>query len=316
MEAFTSGTLAEPEKKNMFSSVLSWLIDGYWPIHERFRDCPITIQSPARIYTLAELVAVGDVAEIHLATAVQTNSQSAPEPQYLLKVSRFPGADRLLNKERSILANLRATAGDTTYRKYLPTLLESFQANDKFLKRVNVYRHELGWYTLEQVHEQHAALGGKHLAWIFKRLLTVLGFCHRQGTIHGAVLPCHVMIHAANHGLQLVGWGHSTANGQPIKTMSRRYADWYPQEVLEERPAAQATDLFLAARCMIYLAGGDPVCNWMPHTVPAPLQAFIKTCLLPRSSMRPDDAWALYDELDVLLRRLYGPPKFHDLIMT
>jgi hypothetical protein len=315
MEALTSGTLAEPEKKNMFSSVLSWLVDGYWPIRERPNDGPVTVQSPARLYTLAGLVAIGDVAEVHLATA-ESDREFAPEPQYLLKVSRFPGAHSLLYKERMTLANLRAAAGDTTYRKYLPTLVESFQANDKFLKRVNVFRHEPGWYTLEQVHEQHPALGGRHLAWMFKRLLTVLGFCHRQGTIHGAVLPCHVLIHAAGHGLQLIGWGHSATNGQALKTMSRCYADWYPEEVLQERPAARTSDLFLAARCMIYLAGGDPVCNWMPDTVPAALQAFIKTCLLPRPSMRPDDAWALYDELDVLLRRLYGPPKFQDLIMT
>src|SRR5262249_27541671 len=156
--------------------------------------------SPVRLYTLAGLVAIGDIAEVHLANSESGHGVS-PEAQYLLKVSRVPGAHNLLNKERMVLANLRAAAGDTTYGKYLPTLVESFQATDKFLKRVNVFRHEPGWYTLEQVHEQHPALGGRHLAWVFKRLLTVLGFSHRQNTIHGAVLPCHVMIHAASHGL-------------------------------------------------------------------------------------------------------------------
>jgi hypothetical protein len=127
------------------------------------------------------------------------------------------------------LTKLLISAGDSTYRKYLPGLVESFAATGKFPKRINVFLAKRGFYTLEQVHEQHSAVDGRHLAWIFKRLLTVLGFCHRQGTLHGSVLPCHVMIDAASHGLQLVGWGQSVANGRRIETVPARYADWYPE---------------------------------------------------------------------------------------
>src|SRR5436305_891410 len=79
------------------------------------------------------------------------------------------------------------------------------------------------------------------------------------GTLHGAVLPCHVMVHAANHGLRLVGWGQSVEAGERIVTVSPRYRDWYPPEVRNNQPASPASDLFLAARCLVYLAGGDPV---------------------------------------------------------
>ncbi len=54
----------------------------------------------------------------------------------------------------------------------------------------------------------------------------------------------------------------------------------------------------------------------MPEAVPAPLQRFLQTCLLESARMRPDDAWKLTDELDELLGRLYGPPKFHALTMN
>jgi hypothetical protein len=84
---------------------------------------------------------------------------------------------------------------------------------------------------------------------------------------------------------------------------------------VQKQPASPATDVFLAARCLIYLAGGDPVANRMPDTVPAPMQRFVKACLLEGPKMRPE-AWKLLDELDELLRRLYGPPKFHELTMT
>jgi hypothetical protein len=268
----------------------------------------VSVTSPKRTYTLRGLLAVGDAADVHLA--------AAGESLYTLKASRIPEGRLLLEREHKVLASLLTTAGDTTYHKYLPTLAESFPVSDRFAKRINVFLHEPGFFSLEQVHEQHPALDGRHLAWVFKRLLTVLGFCHGRGTLHGAVLPCHVMLHAANHGLQLVGWGQSAPAGQPLAAVSTRYRDWYPPEVWKKQPATPATDLFLAARCLVYLAGGDPVADRMPDAVPVLMQRFVRTCLLHGVRMRPDDAWKLHDEFDELLRGLYGPPKFHSLIMT
>ena len=267
---------------------------------------PAAVTGPRRVYPLCGLLAVGDVADVHLDA----------ESRYLLKVSRCPGGNRILDNERQALTALLTAAGDASYRRYLPTLAESFPARDQFPKRVNVFLYEPGFFTLEQVHERHPALDGRHLAWIFKRLLTVLGFSHRQEIVHGAVLPCHVLLHAADHGLRLVGWGQSVATGQPLGSVIARYRAWYPPEVLKKQPALPATDLYLAARCLIYLAGGDPVCDRMPDSVPAPLQRFVRTCLLEGVRMRPPDAWKLQDEFDELLRHLYGPPKFEPLPMT
>jgi hypothetical protein len=301
--------------KHLLSSVVDWLVDGYWPSPDPFVDLPSTAQSPKRLYTLQRLLAVGDVADVYLGSAESDPTTQAQTP-YVLKVSRIAAGQALLDNERKALVNLLTAAGDTTYRRYLPTLAESFPAKDPLEKRVNVFLYEPGFRTLEEVHEQHPALDGRHLAWIFKRLLTVLGFSHREDIMHGAVLPCHVLIEAAGHGLQLVGWGQSVARGQRIKTVPTRYKDWYPPEVLKKQPAGPATDLFLAARCVVYLAGGDPVANWMPEAVPRPMQRFLSTFLLDKARMRPNDAWAVLEEFDALLYQLYGPPKFHELTLT
>ena len=125
-----------------------------------------------------------------------------------------------------------------------------------------------------------------------------------------------LLIRPANHGLQLVGWGHSVAAGRRIGKVPAHYSPWYPDEVRHGKPAGPATDLFLAARCLVYLAGGDPVRNRMPEAVPLPMRRFVETCLLEGSRMLPGDAWKLLDEFDELLHRLYGPPKFHELAMT
>jgi hypothetical protein len=300
---------------NLFASLLSWLSDGYWPTADGHEDLVVRLQDMRQRYTPQRLLASGDAADLHLATTAG-ESDTAPETLYLLKVARVPESNAYLDIERKTLTRLLGAAGNTTYRSYLPALVDSFPATGRFPHRINVFRWEPGFYTLEQVHEQHPALDGRHLAWIFKRLLTVLGFSHRQNVIHGAVLPCHALIHAAGHGLQLVGWGRSVPLGQRIRTVPARYQDWYPAEVQHQWPASPATDLFLAARCLVYLAGGDPVTNWMPEAVPPPIRRFLQTCLLESASMRPDDTWALMEDFDDLLHALYGPPKFHELTLT
>jgi serine/threonine protein kinase len=276
---------------------------------------PVTVTSPTRTYVLHRLLAAGDVADVHLAP-IWTDSRVEEGPEYLVKVSRVPEALALLDNEQTVLTDLLDAAGDTTYREYLPVLAEAFPAQDKFPKWVNVFRYEPGFFTLEQIHARHPSLDGEHLAWIFKRLLTVLGFSHRQGIVHGAVLPCHVLLSPANHGLRLVGWGQSVQTGGQVRVLVARCRDWYPPEVLNKQPVSPGTDLFLAARCLIYLAGGDPVRDRMPEAVPAPMRRFVKSCLLEGLRMRPDDAWQLQDEFDELLRHLYGPPKFQPLTMT
>ncbi len=182
---------------------------------------------------------------------------------------------------------------------------------------MNVFEHRPGFYTLEEVRRRYpAGLDARHLAWVFKRLLTVLGFAHACDLVHGAVLPPHAMIHAENHGLQLVDWIHTAPIGGTLDIVPAAYREWYPREALNYEPAGPPTDIYLAAKCMIYLAGGDPVAERWPSAVPRPMRQFMETCLYRASRMRPKDAWKLHDEFDELLGRLFGPPKYHRLVMT
>lgn len=299
---------------NPLASLLSWLCDGYWPTADGHEDLTVRVQDARQRYTPLRPLASGDTADLHLATTAGESDPGA-EALYLLKVARHPEGVAHLESERQALTTLLGAAGDSTYRHYLPALVDSFPATGQVAQRINVFRWEPDFFSLEEVHAQHPALDGRHLAWIFKRLLTVLGFCHRHNILHGAVLPCHALIHPAGHGLRLVGWGRSAAVGQCLQDVPARYQSWYPAEVQQHRPARPATDLFLAARCLVYLAGGDPVTSRMPEAVPAPMRRFVESCFFESVSMRPDDAWALIEDFDELLYALYGPPKFHELTL-
>jgi serine/threonine protein kinase len=269
-----------------------------------------TIKSPKkRTYSLVKMIEAGDVADIYRATAGSKD--------YIVKISRVPDTHSMLENERKALTALITDAGDLTYHKYLPVLVESFPVKQRNIQqRVNVFTWQEGFHTAAKIHQQHEALGGRHLAWIFKRLLTALGFVHKRGWVHGAVLPEHCLIQVENHGLQLVGWGQSVEVNHRIHRISSRYKEWYPSEVLEKKLVGSETDIYMAAKLMIYLAGGDPVKEIFPDITPEPIKRFIRSCLLPGRLMRPGDAWLLFEELDNLLKAIYGPPRFIKLVMA
>jgi hypothetical protein len=276
-------------------------------------DVP-AIPGPRGSWKLLRLLAVGDVADVHLARLEAGRGETGPER--VVKITRVPEGVDILDNERTVLTSLLARTGDMTWSRYLPALVDSFAPAGRPGERVHLFEYDPGLFTLEQVHDQHPALDGRHLAWIFNRLLTVLGYVHRAGTVHGAVLPGHVLVHPADHGVRLIGWGQSVPVGGRMQVLCTRYRDWYPPEVEERQPVSAATDLFLAARCLVYLAGGDVPSGWMPDAIPAPLQRFLRSCLAGGVRMRPRDAWELQDEFGALLRSLYGPPSFHPLTMT
>jgi hypothetical protein len=271
---------------------------------------PQTILSPSRRYGLVRQLATGDLADVHLALADGV--------RYVLKITRPSGGNPLLAAEARHLKSLAARCGDRRYREYLPRLAETFAVpGADGVRQANVFVHREGFYTLEAIRRRYpAGLDARHLAWIFKRLLAVIGFAQTCGLVHGAVLPPHVMLHAENHGLQLVDWIHAVRIGGALTFIPAAYRQWYPSEVLRREAVGPATDVFLAAKCLIYASGGDPVAQQWPDTVPAEMRQFLDTCLFASQRMRPQNAWDLHEEFDQLLARLFGPPQYHQLVMS
>lgn len=271
---------------------------------------PRVIKSPSRHYTLVRQLAAGDLTDVYLAVSGGAS--------HVLKITRPSGGNSLLIKEGRHLKSLCGRSGDRRYREYLPHFVETFALlNADGNRQVTVFTHREGFYTLEEIRRKHLdGLDARHLAWIFKRLLAVTGFAHTCGLVHGAVLPPHVMLHAENHGLQLLGWIHAVPIGDQLKLVPTKYHAWYPREVLNKLGTGPSTDLFLAAKCLIYLAGGDPVAERWPNSVLPEMKRFLNTCLFQAPRMRPQDAWNLHEEFDELLQCLFGPSKYHLLTMS
>lgn len=215
----------------------------------------------------------------------------------LRKVPRLPGDSDLMTAEATALQTLW-TDGDPRFRPYAPRLIESVRDGRK---RVNVLQRLHGFVTLAEVLRQRPdGIDARDAAWMWRRLLTGLGWAHRAGVVHGAVLPEHVLIHPTEHGVVLVDWCYSVAAGTPLTALVAQHRADYPPEVPAKRPATPATDIYLVTVLMRRLI----------RRPPAPIARFLDGCLYDAPRMRPQDAWALLAELDEVLFACFGPRKF------
>ncbi|TDD66075.1 molecular chaperone DnaJ [Actinomadura darangshiensis] len=292
-------------------------LNALWRTYNRGDSTTITTRRHA--YRLEGDPIAGDLAELYTArpesghAARRGRPGSAPGPgrTVLLKMPRDPHDSDLLEREAVALRQLPKD-GDGKFLPYVPRLVESFRHRDAATgaqRQVNVVAGLDGFHSLTAV--KHAFPDGvdpRDAAWMWRRLLVGLGFAHRAGVLHGAVLPDHVLIHPEEHGLVLVDWCYSVpgcyanvdSSGR-VPAMVDRYAGWYPSEVPGRRPATPATDLYMATRCITDLMGDK---------APKAMRSFARGCMLPAQDRRPADAWRLLAELDELLERLYGPRRF------
>lgn len=228
----------------------------------------------------------------------------------LVKIARDPADNDLLDREAAALARLRR-AGAKRFLAYVPALIGCQRHKDPDSgaeRRANLISRLDGFVTLADVHAAYPrGLDPRDTAWMWRRLLVAVGFAHRAGVIHAAVLPEHVLIHPAEHGLVLVDWCYAiTQPGGVAVALPAAYADWYPAEVRSRQAPGPDLDTWLVTRCMTHLMGG---------LAPPSLATFARGCTLPRASLRPSDAWQLLTELDALLERLYGPRTFRPFTM-
>jgi hypothetical protein len=270
---------------------------------------PNTLATGHHRYTTGDPHSTGDLAVLRRARAAP-HRDPRTELDVLLKIPYSPADNDLIAREATALVRL-ARHGDPRFHAYAPTLVETFRYTDPAdpsgpVRQVNSLLRLDGFHPLtDLLTAWPQGLDARDVAWIWRRLLVALGYAHRAGVRHGAVLPEHVLIHPEQHGLVLVDWCYSvTGDRAPLPALVERHRHRYPPEVIARDAATEATDIHLASLCMAELMG---------DRAPRALGAFVTGSTLAQERRRPHDAWRLLAELDDLLDRLYGPRTFRPL---
>lgn len=95
----------------------------------------------------------------------------------------------------------------------------------------------------------------EHVNWVLNRLLEYIAYLSQSGFVHGGLTPESVFIVPENHGIQVVSFYHLARNKTSIHTVSGRYLNWYPVQVVQTKQALPVTDLECAKRIAAYLLG-------------------------------------------------------------
>jgi serine/threonine protein kinase len=276
---------------------------------------PALVQHGKHSYIVQAMpLAQGDMCNLYQCTHLYNGAESAA----IFKVARKSVDNDLLANEAAILRALVTSPEYTEFHAYVPRLVDSFDYRDPASprpRRVNVLAFEEGHYfSLQEVRAHYTdGIDPKDMAWMWRRLLIALGFAHTSGVIHGAVLPTHVLIQPEQHGLVLIDWSYALSHPEPgdyIPAIASDYQAWYPPEVLAKETPTPSTDLYMAALCMIYLLGGDPITGTLPASVPQRIQSFFRGVARKKPTQRPQNALALLDEFTDLIEQLWGPRTF------
>lgn len=258
---------------------------------------PVIITSKRATYTLSDRKYIGDIADIY----------ETPEGE-LVKVCRIVGAGKYMATEAKVLQELRTKAGTRSYQYYLPEVLESFPAREK---HVTVFPPTPGHYVPLDIIAKDYAITGRDTGWMFKRGLEILGFCHNAGYVNCGMLPPHLLYSIEHHGLLLLGWPYALKTGTVQTVVSAKYKASYPAEITGKKPVGPGTDIFMLAECMLDALGPFTDLSKSDQV----LYRFYSGCTHGTLAGRPNDAWKLLrDEFSPLLKKLYGPPAFHDLV--
>ncbi len=234
----------------------------------------------------------------------------------ILKVAKNPADNDLLENEHKTLSKLFPdTAKEEKHYRYLPKTLTSATVG-KQKKWATLLSFAEGFVSLADVMQAYPkGVGVQDMAWMFRRILEGMYFVHHQRIIHGALLPPHILVHPTQHGAKIVGWSYSVPEREMLKAIPGEYRDYYPPEVFDKNPTQRATDVYLIAKTIVAILGGNVATNALPDTVPEPIRALLLECLDKNYRMRPSDVGVMYDDLSDRLFKLMGKPKYHAFTM-
>jgi hypothetical protein len=230
------------------------------------------------------------------------------------KVARDASSNPLLENELTVLQSLQHSDRADRLAPFLPGAFSSLLlSGEPTARRANVFRFDpaiqspRSLYSLVDVrHTYPPGIDARDAAWMFRRLLTVLGFAHEAGFVHNAVLPQHVLIEPQQHGVVLFDWTSASAIGAAHAETPDWSRAWTTQPAGDPR-----NDIAMAARCMIFLIGGDVLKLRLLPGMESGVVRFVQRCAAGEFK----SALKALDEFDQLITDLWGNRQFRVFTM-
>jgi len=267
-------------------------------------------------YRLEGRLARGESSDVFLAERI------TPVPErVVIKVLRASGDADLLAREEQALLSLQASRAQgserLSSRVAQPVAFGPLEDDRSAGSPAAVLRYVSGFFlTLADVRQAYpGGIDPRAAAWIWRRILEALAWVHASGWAHAAIVPPHLLVHPRDHGVMLVGWSCAVklSSAEPPPALVAAHLAIYPEDVRQGGAASVATDLVMAARCVVQLLGGDAESGRVPSLTPAPFAGLLREVAAAPLGSR--DAWTLHRQVGEAAREAFGPPAYHPFAM-
>ena len=265
-----------------------------------------TVKTDSASYDVDRVLAQGELATVYAGRRTTDGRDVA------VKIADDASDNDLLQAEDRALKLLHEN--ESPQRKHLPVMLDRCETKDG---RIGAVFERLDGIDLVEIRRRlPRGVEARHMIWLMRRCLSVLGLAHSRGVLHGNVDPAHIVVRAGDHNVWLVDWCYAIVNpaktGESFRVLNEEYS---PPEVSAKLPPLPASDLYSLGKCMIFAAGGDPKSKALPDSMDERMQRFIKFMVVESERGRAQDAWELYARLDKLRAEIYGSHEFVEFVV-
>ena len=262
---------------------------------------PIALKLGDQTVTVRDRIALGDICNLYRCQMRGDGLWS------VLKIARTHLSNQYVLRESQTLKRLQNEDRERKFAPFLPQAIGTLnyeQAGNEPPRVAEVLGYHQGiggpddLYTLEEIRDAYpSGIDSRDMAWMWRRLLSILGFVHQSGIVHGSVTPDHVLIEPKDHKLVLIGWCGAVPIGSAPALLPQRWRGWSNWD----SGAAPVTDLASAAKSMTYLLHENAEPAVQRH--------------LERACETSSSAWKLLDDFDRMIEALWGPRQFRPFVM-
>lgn len=281
------------------------------PLIQTGASVRFTVKTELAQYEVSSVLAHGELATIYEGRRTSDGKRVA------VKIAEDSADNDLIQAEVSALRLLRSE--ESRQLKHLPVVLDQLHTRDG---RLGTVLELLDGIDLFKVRERlPGGLPPQHLIWVMRRCLSVLGWAHSRGVLHGNLDPAHILIRASDHNVWLIDWCYAIVNpartGQGFRCLNEEYS---PPEVAARKPPLPSSDLYSLGKCMFFALAGNPKEKTLPGSILGEpiderLQRFLQFCVMESPIQRVQDAWDSYRYLDRLREQIWGPHRFIELVL-
>ena len=169
------------------------------------RRAGIRVRKGGREFIIEALLARGEIANVYQCIVTEDATDTAPKLRIdaMAKIVRLAPDNDLLERETTVLELLSHATDHAALQPFLPQVIDTFiyrDAADDARRRVTVFVAVDGLVLADVRAAYPSGIDPRDMAWMWRRLLFVLGGIHRAGVVHGAIFPENVRIHPAQRG--------------------------------------------------------------------------------------------------------------------